>query len=139
MSNVEHGISIGINRVNKFFFMKIRIEGTLTHEDYERMIPMLTSSIEGITEPEVRVLIDATDFKGWELRAAWDDIKFGMEYRQIFSKIAIVGTNTIETYAAKIGGWFIDGDMKFFESLDNAYDWLTKQEIIADVEDGKYK
>ncbi len=131
MNTIEHGISIGINRVNEFFFMKIKINGTLTHKDYEKMIPMLKSSIEGITKPDVRVLIDASEFDGWELRAAWDDFKFGMEFRQIFSKIAIVGTSTVEEYAAKIGSWFMDGDMKFFKSLDEAYEWLNKEEIIA--------
>ena len=130
MSIMEHGISIGINRVNEFFFMKIKIKGTLTHQDYERMIPMLKSSIEGVKEPDVRVLIDATEFNGWELRAAWDDFKFGMEFRQTFSKIAIVGTSTVEEYAVKIGSWFMSGDIKFFESLDEAYEWLNKEEAI---------
>lgn len=138
MSIIEHGISIGINRVNDFFFMKIKINGTLTHEDYERMIPMLKSSIEGVKEPDVRVLIDATEFNGWELRAAWDDLKFGMEFRQIFTKIAIVGTSTIEEYAAKIGSWFMNGDMKFFESLDNAYEWLNREEDIPITAVQKY-
>jgi len=130
MNMIEHGISIGINRVDNFFFMKIKINGTLTHEDYKRMVPMLRSSIAGVKEPDVRILMDATEFNGWELRAAWDDLKFGIEFRQIFSKIAIVGTSTIEEYAAKIGSWFMNGDMKFFESLDEAYEWLNKEEVI---------
>ncbi|WP_373035422.1 STAS/SEC14 domain-containing protein [Sulfurimonas sp.] len=128
MSIVEHGISIGISRVNVFFFMKIKIKGTLAHEDYERMIPMLRSSVEGVKEPDVRVLIDVTEFDGWELRAAWDDFKFGMEFRQLFSKIAIVGTCAVEKYAVKIGSWFMSGDMRFFKSLDDAYEWLNQEE-----------
>ncbi|MDA3908522.1 MAG: STAS/SEC14 domain-containing protein [Sulfurimonas sp.] len=130
MSTIEHGISIGISRVDNFFFMKIKIKGTLTHEDYERMIPMLKNAIKGVNEPDIRILIDATEFNGWELRAAWDDFKFGMEFREVFSKIAIVGTRTVEKYAVKIGSWFMSGDMKFFESLDNAYEWLNKEEVI---------
>jgi len=129
MSTIEHGISIGINRVNEFFFMKIKINGTLTREDYERMVPMLRSSVEGVKEPDVRVLIDATEFDGWELRAAWDDFKFGIEFRQLFSKIAIVGTRTIEKYVVKIGSWFMSGDMRFFESLDDAYEWLNQEDV----------
>jgi hypothetical protein len=63
MSTIEHGISIGISRVDNFFFMKIKIKGTLTHEDYERMIPMLKNAIKGVNEPDIRILIDATDLK----------------------------------------------------------------------------
>ena len=130
MSVIEHGISIGINRVNEFFFMKIKINGTLTHQDYERMIPMLKSSVEGVIEPDIRVLIDATQFNGWELRAAWDDFNFSMEFRHVLSKIAIVGTSALEKYTSKIGSWFMSGDMKFFESIDEAYNWLNKEEVI---------
>ncbi|MEA2092173.1 MAG: STAS/SEC14 domain-containing protein [Campylobacterota bacterium] len=127
---LEHGISVGISRVDKFFFMKIKINGTLTHSDYEKMIPMLRNSIDGIKEPKVRVLIDATEFDGWELRAAWDDFKFGMEFREVFTKIAFVGTKTWEEYGVKIGSWFMSGEVKFFKSLDGAYDWLNQEEVI---------
>lgn len=129
-TNIEHGISLGINRVNNFFFMKIKIHGTLTHEDYEMMTPMLRSSIEGIKEPEVRVLMDATEFNGWELRAAWDDFKFGMEFRSVFTKVAFVGTKIWEEYGVRIGSWFINGEVRFFKSLDDAYEWLNEEEVI---------
>jgi hypothetical protein len=129
MNIVQHGISIGINRINEFFFVKIKINGTLRHEDYERMVPMLRNSLKEVKEPDVRVLIDATEFDGWELRAAWDDFKFGIEFRELFSKIAIVGTSSVEKYAVKIGNWFMSGDMKFFESLNNAYEWLNQEDV----------
>ena len=127
---LEHGISIGISRVDEFFFMKIKIEGTLTHNDYERMIPMLRSSIDGVKEPKVKVLIDATEFDGWELRAAWDDLRFGIEFREVFTKVAFVGTKSIEEYAVKIGNWFMSGELKFFKSKDEAYAWLNQDEVV---------
>ncbi len=127
--NINHGISVGISRINEFFFMKIKINGTLTHKDYEMMTPMLKSSIEGISEPKVKILIDATEFDGWELRAAWDDFKFGVEFNKVFTRIAFVGTKTWEEYGAKIGNWFISGEIKFFKSMDDAYAWLNEDEI----------
>ncbi|EDZ62527.1 hypothetical protein SMGD1_2758 [Sulfurimonas gotlandica GD1] len=130
MSTIEHGISIGISRVNKFFFMKVKINGTLTHEDYERMVPMLRSAIDGVKDPDVRVLMDATEFSGWEMKAAWDDFIFGIEFRNVFTKIAFVGTTAWEEYGVKIGSWFMSGDVKFFKSLDEAYIWLNKEKII---------
>jgi len=127
---IEHGISVGISRVDKFFFMKIKINGVLTHDDYERMVPMLKSSIDNVKEPKVKVLIDAREFDGWELRTAWDDFRFGMEFREVFTKIAFVGTKSWEEYGLKIGSWFISGEVKFFKSLDEAYSWLNQDEVV---------
>ncbi|MFA6136668.1 MAG: STAS/SEC14 domain-containing protein [Sulfurimonas sp.] len=124
----EHGISIGIHRVDALFFIKMKIEGTLTHSDYEMMIPMIESAIAGVKEPKIKVLIDAEKFDGWELRAMWDDFKFGLEFQKLFTKIAFVGTKILEEYGIKIGSWFMSGEIKFFKSMDEAHEWLNKEE-----------
>ncbi|MCK9491234.1 MAG: STAS/SEC14 domain-containing protein [Sulfurimonas sp.] len=129
MEYIEHGISIGVNRVDDFFFIKMKIVGKLTHNDYASMTPMLESSLEGAKDLKVKMLLDATEFDGWELRAAWDDFKFGMKYKDLFSKIAIVGASTTDEYLAKVGSWFISGEMEFFSSLDSAYAWLSREEV----------
>lgn len=125
----EHGISIGISRVNGYFFMKIKINGMLTHNDYQLMVPMLRNAIKDVKEPKVNVLVDGTEFSGFELRAAWDDFKFGIEFNNIFNKIAYIGTASWERYGVKIGSWFMNGDIKFFSSSEQAYEWLNKEEI----------
>ena len=129
--NQEHGISVGITHVEEFFFMKVKLNGTLTHKDYKNMIPLLRHAIKGVEKPQVKVFIDATEFDGWELRAAWDDFMYGMEFRKAFTKIAFVGTKTWEKYGVKIGSWFVSGDVKFFASVDEAYTWLNEDEQEA--------
>ncbi|EQB40436.1 hypothetical protein M947_01165 [Sulfurimonas hongkongensis] len=129
MEYLEHGISIGINRVDDFFFIKMKIVGKLTHNDYANMTPMLESSLDGAKEFKAKMLLDATEFDGWELRAAWDDFKFGMKYKDLFSKIAIVGASTTDEYLAKFGSWFMSGEVEFFSSLDSAYAWLSREEV----------
>ena len=129
MKHLEHGISIGINHIDDFFFIKMKIVGKLTHNDYASMTPILESSLEGAKDLKVKILLDATEFDGWEFRAAWDDFKFGMKHKDIFSKIAIVGASHTNEYLAKFGSWFISGEMVLFNSLDSAYAWLSKEEI----------
>lgn len=128
-ANIEDGISASISRIDDSFFMKIKINGTLTHDDYNIMVPMLRSAIEGIEEPKVKILIDARNFDGWAFRAAWDDFKFGVEFRDIFSKIAFVGTKSWEEYGVKIGAWFMSGEIQFFNSIYEAYVWLNEEEV----------
>ena len=47
-----------------------------------------------------------------------------MTYKDIFLKIAIVGTKEWQEYIAKIGNWFMDGEIKFFYDLDEAKSWI---------------
>jgi hypothetical protein len=55
MSFKKHGITIGIERVEKTVFMSMKAVGKLTHADYETITPMLESAIDGIKEPKVNV------------------------------------------------------------------------------------
>ncbi|MEK6212724.1 MAG: STAS/SEC14 domain-containing protein, partial [Vibrio fluvialis] len=68
MSFQRHGISIGLDRVDEQFFVVINAVGTLTHQDYEIMTPMLDAALVKVNEPKVKVLFDATELVGWELR-----------------------------------------------------------------------
>ncbi|MEA2100466.1 MAG: STAS/SEC14 domain-containing protein [Campylobacterota bacterium] len=125
----EHGLLVGISRIDEFFFMKIRITGTLTHRDYEIMVPMLKDSIKSVKNPKIKVLIDATEFDGWEARAIWDDLRFGMEFKDLFTKVAFIGTQSWEEYGVKIGNWFMSGEIKYFESSVDAHIWINQDEI----------
>ena len=125
MSIQRHGLSIGIERSGSDFFLSLKAAGKLTHEDYKIMTPMIDSALSAVKEPQVKVLIDGTELEGWELRAAWDDFKLGLKHGNEFVKIAIYGNKHWQEIAAKIGGWFISGEVKYFESEAEALDWLN--------------
>jgi hypothetical protein len=126
----EHGINIGIKRVDNNFFIKLEAIGMLTHEDYKIMVPMIENAIKGIQHPELKVLFDGTNFDGWETRAMWDDLKFGLSHIGSFTKIAFVGKNDWEQTAIKIANWFsIVDDIRYFKNLDEAYEWIMLDEL----------
>jgi len=125
MYTVRHGLSVGMERCNGSFLLSLKVIGKLTHEDYEIVVPMLENSISGISHPDIHVLVDATELEGWEMRAAWDDLKLGLKHGREFSRVAIVGNKTWEKVASKIGGWFIAGEMRLFEDVPSALDWLN--------------
>ncbi len=131
----EHSISIGISHVDEAFFLKISVKGTLTHEDYEKMIPMVENALIGVEEPKIKVLVDAREFQGWDMRAAWDDFKFGLKHNKEFTKLAFVGSKEWEAYSIKISNWFMSGEMKYFEDIEQAMLWLNqKEEDIKDMD-----
>ena len=125
MAIKRHGLAIGIQRINDKFFVTLTAQGKLTHADYQVITPMLDNALAAVEEPKVNMLIDATQMQGWELRAAWDDFKLGLKHGSEFEKVAIVGNKGWQEVVAKIGGWFISGEVAFFEDEDKALDWLA--------------
>ncbi len=124
MSYTRHGITIGIERIGAEFYVTMKAVGRLTHEDYGVITPMIDGALTGVDQPIIRVLFDATELDGWELRAAWDDFKLGVRHGSEFEKIAIHGNRGWQEVAAKVGSWFISGEAKYFESYDEAVEWL---------------
>ncbi|MFC6977721.1 STAS/SEC14 domain-containing protein [Microbulbifer taiwanensis] len=47
MSVQRHGVSIGLERTDGEFFLTMHVRGKLTHDDYQSLVPMLESAIEG--------------------------------------------------------------------------------------------
>lgn len=122
----KHGLSIGIERINDEVYLSFKAVGKLTHADYELITPMIDSALSQVIHPEVNVLIDGTELEGWELRAAWDDFKLGLKHNNEFKKIAIYGNKNWQEIAAKIGSWFMSGEVKYFESYADAVSWIAE-------------
>ena len=124
MDIVKHGIVIGVERVNEHVYLSLKATGTLTHQDYQLITPMLESALEHMTHPVIDAFIDGTELDGWEARAAWDDLKLGLKHGSKFNKIAIVGNKPWQQLAVKVGAWFISGEIKYFEQKKEATNWL---------------
>ncbi|MCU7940886.1 MAG: STAS/SEC14 domain-containing protein [gamma proteobacterium symbiont of Bathyaustriella thionipta] len=120
----RNGLSIGIERIDSSFFMTLKAIGKLTHEDYEMIAPMIDSAIDGVKNAKIKILVDGTEMEGWEPRAAWDDFKLGIRHGKEFEKIAIYGNKNWQEIAAKIGSWFVSGEIKYFENYNNAVQWI---------------
>jgi len=100
--------------------------GKLTHEDYQTITPMIDSALAEVKQPKVKAIIDGTELEGWEVRAAWDDFKIGLKHGNEFEKIAIYGNKNWQEISAKVGSWFISGEVKYFENIDDALSWLNE-------------
>ena len=126
MTVKKHGLSIGIDRVDDRFYLTLKAVGKLSHEDYKVITPMIDSALEGVGNPSINALVDATELEGWEIRAAWDDFKIGLKHGREFNKIALYGNKKWQEVGAKVGNWFIGGESRFFEDEESALAWLKK-------------
>lgn len=121
----KHGLSIGIERVDNDFFLSLKAVGKLTHEDYLHITPMIDAALKEVPHPKVKVLVDAYELEGWEVRAAWDDFKLGLKHGHEFDRIAIYGDKRWQEMMAKVGTWFISGEIKYFDDFGLALEWLN--------------
>ena len=124
-----HGLSMGIKRLdNNKFFLSFKAVGTLTHEDYERVMPLIDAGLAQVKEPKINIFMDVSEFKGWEARAAWDDLKLGIKYNFNFDKIALYGENKLIDSLMKVSAWFMNGTLKEFDNRQEALRWLYEDE-----------
>ncbi len=103
--------------------LAIKARGKLTHQDYQQtLIPQLERVIS--KHGKARLLCDmGEDFPGWELKAMWDDAKFGLAHKNDFEKIAVVGGGRWVEWGAKVGALLMSGEMKTFPYQDAAEAW----------------
>ena len=130
MAITRHGLSIGIERIQNHFFLTLKVTGKLQHGDYEVITPMIEAALEGVKDPKVKVFIDCTELEGWEIQAAWDDFKLGLKHGGKFTHVAILGNKHWQKLGAKIGDWFIAGEVEYFEDINRALQWLQELENV---------
>ncbi|OQX73308.1 MAG: STAS/SEC14 domain-containing protein [Campylobacteraceae bacterium 4484_4] len=120
----EHGISVAVNRSADQLFIELKMIGKLTHEDYQTFVPILEKALKEAQNLRVNMLVDMTAFKSWKLRAAWDDMVFGLKHRGDFNKMAIVGKKKWEEVATAMMQPLMKGKVKFFKKRQKALEWL---------------
>ncbi|WP_394125322.1 STAS/SEC14 domain-containing protein [Vibrio hepatarius] len=125
MNNERHGITLGIERIRDQSILVFKVTGKLTHQDYQAITPVLDSTLQAVNGKHIKMLVDITEFSGWELRAAWDDFELGLKLGFKLEKVAIYGDKNWQELASKVGGWFISGEMRSFGDYQSAIEWLT--------------
>ncbi len=114
----------------------VRASGKLTHEDYENFLPQLEAQLN--TFKNVSILFELDNFSGWELEAAKDDMKFGIEHYTDFDRLAIVGDKAWEHWMVLIAKPFLlSSEIRYFdrENLQEAWDWLREKQVIETIAD----
>lgn len=102
--------------------------GKLSEKDYKNFLPELEKIIQD--NGRISLLIELEDFRGWETKAAWQDMKFGEEHDDDFKRIAIVGEKSWQKWMTAIGNAFTDTEIRYFsrDQFGDAWDWLRDAE-----------
>lgn len=102
------------------------VKGKLGSHEYEVINKVLAEIVE--IYPEVNLLVEITNWKGWTLAGMWDDFRTGIEYYRHISKFALISGESIVEAAAKVSG-LISPKMKVKhfapEQKQEAINWLS--------------
>lgn len=115
---------MGMERLGDEIILSFKAVGKLTDEDYKTITPLIDKFLEDLKKPKVKMLFDAREFEGWELKAAWDDFKIGLKHGNEFAKIAIVGAPKWLEMMARLSNWFVSGEIKMFANMQETVEWL---------------
>lgn len=90
----------------------VRATGKLTGADYRDVwTPALERVLGKGGKADALLFMDA-DFKRWELKALWDDAKFGLAHRRNFRRLTEVGGPAWARWGVKLGGSLMDCEVK---------------------------
>jgi hypothetical protein len=103
-----------------------KMSGTLHDEDYKQFVPVIDAAVA--KHGKVRLLAQFHDFKGWDMHALWDDIKFSTTHCTKIDRIALVGEKTWEKWMAKVCKPFTMAKTRYFDAseMDAAQAWLAE-------------
>lgn len=99
----------------------------LTRKDYDKLLPLLINVLKQYEK--IRWYFEMEDFKGWELKALWEDVKFDIQHANDFEKIAMVGEKKWQQWMTGMMKLFTKAEVKFFEFTERniALEWIKSK------------
>ena len=87
----------------------------------------------------MRLFLQFEDFHGWDMHAAWDDLKFSLKHYFDFERIAMVGDRKWEEWMASFSKPFTKAQVKYFDRLDvdAAWTWLLENDEASRAREEK--
>jgi uncharacterized protein (DUF1778 family) len=106
--------------------IEVAVSGKLTDEDYQQFIPHF-EQLAG-QNGKIRLLFEMTQFHGWEVKAAWDDLKLGLKHYGKVERIAMVGEKKWQQWMAQLSKPFTAAEVRYFEKSESpqALAWLEE-------------
>ncbi len=103
-----------------------KLRGKLHDEDYKTFVPAVEAAVAA--EGKLRLFAQFDDFHGWDVHAAWDDLRFGLRHYRDFDRIAMVGDRWWQAWLVTICRPFTRAKVKYFDAakVNDAWEWLRE-------------
>jgi hypothetical protein len=104
-----------------------KLSGQLHDEDYRTFVPIVDAAVKA--GGKLSMFVQCSEgFQGWDLHAAWDDIKFAAGHYSDFDRIAMVGDKKWEEWMARLCKPFTQATVRYFDvtEIEAAWTWLRE-------------
>ena len=105
-----------------------KLSGKLHDADYQHFTPAIDAAVQA--HGKIRLLALFEDFHGWDVHAAWDDLKMGLKHYSDIERIAIIGDKAWEKWMTIICKPFTKATIHYFDAaqLADAWAWVEKDQ-----------
>jgi hypothetical protein len=106
--------------------LEVTVSKRLEHADYEYFVPETERLIR--RHGNLNIVFTMHDFHGWEPRAMWDDLKFGIGHFGDLGRIAVVGEKRWQQWMTGFVKPFTMATIRYFPAaeLEAARDWARE-------------
>ncbi len=94
-------------------FIALHFSGELTGSDYEKLVPVLEAKIAQYGK--LNLYWEMDDFEGWDLPAAWQDLKFDLNHADDFNRVAMVGEEKWQKWMTGFMKPFTSATVQYFD------------------------
>ncbi len=103
--------------------LNVQVTGKLVKNDYKHFVPEVERLIQ--QHGKIRVLLNMTDFHGWDAGGLWEDIKFDLKHHSDIDRVAMVGDKPWQKGMSLVCRPFTSAKIRYFDrsDLDEAHQW----------------
>lgn len=105
--------------------LALKASGKLHDADYQVCTPVFQKAAAA---GPFRMLVVLEDFHGWDLHAAWDDLKLGWEVEGALERIALVGDSSLATWMTLLAKPFTKAQVRQYHAGEQAVAMAWLQE-----------
>lgn len=98
--------------------LDVALIGTLVKEDYGPLIATFQRLVR--LHGTIRVLLDMTQFHGWEPGAMWEEIKFDLQHMAEMDRLAVIGEKKWQHAISTFAKPFTPATTRYFDGAGAA-------------------
>jgi len=110
----------------------VTVMGQFTLDDYREFEQAVVYGVQ--FQGAVSVLFDLRDMLSYSVDVAWEELKFSREHKNDFDRIAILTGDQWIAWSMWVNRLFMSADIRLFDDLDMAQDWMAGGELPASAE-----
>jgi len=93
--------------------LEILVSGRFSADDYNHLVPEVERLIN--LHGKMRIVFEMFKFRGWELGAVWEDIKFDFKHFADIDRLAVIGDRKWQEWMPIICRPFTTAAVRCFE------------------------